>query len=190
MRQDSLTSFAGTWSTIFSLAEETEITKSNLLTTLSVLKKEWRVSFNFKANTNLSALTQIFHMTIGGKGIGEGSKYGDRTPAIWIHKTKGLLISSGVGGKISYVTWSKPVPTPGQWVTVEIGQEKVPTRRVSQGYVIKFSITVDGTRKRYVTNSNPSDFENVKVYASSPWFNAVNGAIKNLLIETKLDGRC
>ena len=190
MRQDSLTSFAGTWSTIFSLAEETEITKSNLLTTLPSLKKEWRVSFDFKANTISSALTQIFHMTIGGKGIGGGSKYGDRTPAIWIDKTRGLLISSGVRGKVSYVTWSKPVPTPGQWVNIEIGQEKVPTRRVSQGYVMKFSITVDGTRKRYVTNSKPSDFENVKVYASTPWYNPVSGAIKNLLIETKLDGRC
>ena len=170
--------------------EETEITKSNLLTTLPVLKKEWRVSFEFKANSIKSGLDQIFHMTIDGKGIGKGSKNGERTPAVWMHNTKGLLIISTVGGKISYPTYSKPVPTPGQWVNIEIGQEKVPTRRVSQGYVIKFSITVDGTRKRYVTNSKPSDFENVKVYASTPWYNAVSGAIKNLLIETKLDGRC
>ena len=128
-------------------------------------------------------------MTIGGKGIGTGSKKGDRTPAVFIHNTKGLLLISTLGTKISYSTYSKPVPTPGQWVNIEIGQEKVPTRRVSQGYVMKFSITVDGTRKRYVTNSKPSDFENVKVYASSSWYNAVSGAIKNLLIETKLDGR-
>ena len=129
-------------------------------------------------------------MTIGGKGIGTGSKKGDRTPAVFIHNTKGLLLISTLGTKISYPTYSKPVPTPGQWVNIEIGQEKVPTRRVSQGYVMKFSITVDGTRKRYVTNSKPSDFENVKVYASSPWYDPVSGAIKNLLIETKLDGRC
>ena len=170
--------------------EETEITKSNLLTTLPVLKKEWRVSFEFKANSIKSGLDQIFHMTIDGKGIGKGSKNGERTPAVWMHNTKGLLIISTVGTKISYPTYSKPVPTPGQWVNIEIGQEKVPTRRVSQGYVMKFSITVDGTRKRYVTNTKPSDFENVKVYASTPWYNPVSGAIKNLLIETKLDGRC
>ena len=106
VRRDSLSSFAEKWSTIFSLVEETEITKSNLLTTLPVLKKEWRVSFEFKANSIKSGLAQIFHMTIDGKGIGKGSKKGDRTPAVWmqLHNTKGLLIISTVGTKITYLT--------------------------------------------------------------------------------------
>ena len=71
---------ADTWFTAFSLKEEHEISKNTLLTTLPLLKKEWKVSFDFKAN-NLRGLGQIFHMTAGGKGLGAGAAYGDRTPA-------------------------------------------------------------------------------------------------------------
>ena len=38
------------------------------------------------------------------------------------------------------------------------------------------------------TNSKPSEFENVKVYAASNWFTPVSGSIKNLLIQNKNDG--
>ena len=127
-------------------------------------------------------------MTIGGKGIGTGSKKGDRTPAVFIHNTKGLLLISTLGTKISYSTYSKPVPTPGQWVNIVIGQEKVPSRRVSQGYVMKYSISIDGKEKLSVTNSKPAEFENVKVFASSDWFHPLEGSIRNLRIANNDDG--
>ena len=122
-------------------------------------------------------------MTKGGKGTGSGSKYGDRTPALWIHSTRGMLVSSGVGGKVSYAKYYKPVPKPGQWVNIVIGQELV-------GSAMKYSISIDGKEKLSVPNSKPAEFENVKVFASTNWYTPMDGAIKNLLIETKLDGRC
>ena len=181
-------SILGTWSTLFSQTEETAIKRNALLHTIPLLKKEWRVSLDFKANSKISSLVQVFHMTKGGKGTGSGSKYGDRTPALWIHNTRGMLVSSGVGGKVSYAKYYKPVPTPGQWVNIVIGQEKVPSRRVSQGYVMKYSISIDGKEKLSVTNSKPAEFENVKVFASSDWFHPLEGSIRNLRIANNDDG--
>ena len=133
-------SFQGTWSTLFSQTEETVIERNALLHTIPLLKKEWRVSLDFKANSKISSLVQVFHMTKGGKGTGSGSKYGDRTPALWIHNTRGILVSSAVGGRVSYAKYYKPVPKPGQWVNIVIGQEL-------EGSEMKYSISIDGTKK-------------------------------------------
>ena len=75
-------------------------------------------------------------MTAGGKGAGSGAKYGDRTPAIWTHASKGLLISSAVGGQFSYSKFFKPLPTPNEWVKIEVGQELV-------GSDVIYSISID-----------------------------------------------
>ena len=62
-------------------------------------------------------------MSIGGRGTGRGSKYGDRTPAIWTHSSRGFLIASAVNGKYSYAKYFKGLPKTGEWVNIEIGQE-------------------------------------------------------------------
>ena len=120
-------------------------------------------------------------MTRGGKGSGSGSKYGDRTPAIWIHSSKGFLISSAVNGKYSYSKFIKPLPALGVWTKIEVGQQFVASKMV-------YSITIGGRKVFSVTNSKPSEFENVKVFASSSWYSPVNGFIKNLVIENKNRG--
>ena len=166
-----------TWYTAFSLKEEQEISKNTLLTTLPLLKKEWKVSFDFKAN-NLRGLGQIFHMAAGGAGAGAGAAYGDRTPAIWVHSSRGFLVSSAVGGKYSYAKYFKPLPSPGEWTSIKVAQELVGSRMV-------YSITIGGKKVFSVTNSKPAQFENVKVYASSDWYSPVNGSLRNLLIQNK-----
>ena len=80
------------------------------------------MSFEFKANTFGSTILQLLHMSIGGKGTGRGSKYGDRTPAIWTHSSRGFLIASAVNGKYSYAKYFKGLPKTGEWVNIEIGQ--------------------------------------------------------------------
>ena len=121
-------------------------------------------------------------MTIGGKGHGISAKYGDRIPAIWTHPTRGFYISSGVGGKVSYYKWFKGLlPTPnygGQWVSIEIGQELELSKVV-------YYIMIGGKRLFSVTNSKPQEFENVKVYSTSPWYSAVGGQIRNLVVKNK-----
>ena len=165
------------WRTAFSLQEEHQISRNTLLTTLPLLAKEWRVSFDFKAN-NFNGLAQVLHLTAGGKGSGSGSKYGDRTPAIWTHSSRGLLVSSAVGGKYSYAKYFKPLPPPGEWTTINVAQELVGSKTV-------YSIAIGGKKVFSVTNSKPAQFENVKVYASTDWYSPVSGSMRNLLIQNK-----
>ena len=167
---------AGPWSTAYSLVEEHQITKNQRLTTIPLLKKEWRVSIDFKAN-RFGGLQQLFHMTAGGKG----AKYGDRTPAIWTHSSKGFLISSAVGGKPSFAKYFKALPSTGEWINIEVGQQ------LEESEVI-YSISIGGKKVFSTRNSKPSAFENVQVFTSSRWYSPVSGFIKNLLIENKNDG--
>ena len=171
---------AGPWESVYSLRDEQKISRNRLLTTIPLLKKEWKVSFDFKAS-NFRGLQQVLHMTAGGKGVGSGSKYGDRTPAIWTHSSRGFVISSAVGGRYNFVKYVKPLPSAGEWTTIEIGQE-------FDGSKVVYSINIGGKRVFSTTNSKPSAFENVKVFASSNWYRPVTGFIKNLLIENKNDG--
>ena len=171
---------AGPWSTEYSVVEEQQIQRNQLLTTIPILKKEWKLSFEFKANS-FKGLTQIFHMTSGGKGAGSGAKYGDRTPAIWAHASKGLLISSAVGGKFSYSKFFKPLPAPGEWVKVEVGQEIV-------GSDVIYSIYIGDKNVFSVRNSRPSEFRNVKAFSASTWYSPLSGLIRNLIIENRNEG--
>ena len=176
------------WSTVYSLQEEHQIKKGDLLTTIPILAKEWKLSFEFKANRVKTGFQQVLHMTTGGKGAGRGAKYGDRTPAIWIWTPKGFLISSSVGGRTSYAKyfkspswWTRVISR--QWVKIEVGQELVASQMI-------YSISINGENALSVKNRAPSEFQNVKVFSSSPWYNPVNGHIRNLVIENKGNCRC
>ena len=172
---------SGLWNTAYSLREEHQITKGKLLTTIPLLEDEWRVSFDFKAD-KFVGLSQLLHMTVGGKGVGKWAKYGDRTPAIWAHSSRGFLISSAVGGKPSFNKYFKPLPSTGEWINIEVGQQL-------EGSEMIYSIFIAGKKVFSITNSKPAEFENVQVFASSRWYQPVSGFIKNLLIQNKNDGR-
>ena len=147
----------GPWTTAFALNEEHNIVRNELLTTIPLLKEEWKVSFEFKA-TRFNGLTQVLHLTAGGMGAGSGARYGDRTPAIWTHSSSGFLISSAVDGKYSYSKYFNNLPSVNEWTTVEVGQELV-------GSKIVYSVAIGGKNVFSKTNTRPSEFENVKVYA-------------------------
>ena len=178
----SLFYYTGPWNVVFSLKEEHQITKGNQLTTIPVLEKEWKVSFEFKANGYPATIQQVLHMTIGGKGTGSGAKYGDRTPAIWTHKTKGLLVASAVSGEVSYSEYFQPLPKIGEWISIEIAQEVEVSDTI-------YSITIAGEKVLSETNTNPSRFEKVKVFSSSSWYTAASGVIRNLVIKNKNSGK-
>ena len=163
------------------MKEEHKLTKGHLLTTIPQLEKEWRVSFDFLANS-YKGIGQILHMTIGGKGYGSGAKYGDRTPAIWTHSTRGLLVASGVRGKVSYAKFFKPLPSIGAWVNIEIKQEVEASQMI-------YSVTIGGKKVLSTLNSKPSKFENVQVLSSSSWYTPTDGYIKHLVIENKNSGK-
>ena len=119
---------------------------------------------------------------MGGKGAGGGAKHGDRTPAIWTHSSKGFLISSSVGKKYSFSKYFKILPSSGEWIGIEVGQQLEASKMI-------YSISIGGERVFSTRNFNPLAFENVKVFASSSWYSPVSGYIKNLMIQNKIDGR-
>ena len=176
-----LNSLSGPWTTLYSDTSEKQIKRNQLLTTIPLLTKEWRVSFEFKATSYGSGLLQVLHMTTGGKGVGRSAKYGDRTPAIWTHPTRGFLIASAVGGKPSYAKYIKGLPPTGEWIRIQVGEELEDSN-------MTYYVNINGTRVFSTTNSEPSDFIDVQVFSSSPWYSPVAGFLRNISIEMKNDG--
>merc|ERR1712012_873646 len=66
--------------------------KTSLISHPINLSQEWRLSFQFKPNNYTSGWANLLQVTIGGKK----EKYGDRTPAIFFHKDRGMLVASAV----------------------------------------------------------------------------------------------
>ena len=166
---------------MYSDTSEKQIKRNQLLTTIPLLTKEWRVSFEFKATSYGSGLLQVLHMTTGGKGVGRSAKYGDRTPAIWTHPTRGFLIASAVGGKPSYAKYIKGLPPTGEWIRIQVGEELEDSN-------MTYYVNINGTRVFSTPNSEPSDFIDVQVFSSSPWYSPVAGFLRNIKIEMKNDG--
>ena len=201
--------FAGVWSSVYSRGTEKPIKRNQLLATIPLLAKEWKLSFKLKVNDFGSGWRQVLHMSIGGKGVGKSAKYGDRTPAIWTHPERGFKISSAVRGDPSFST-KRPkgkLLTTGEWINIQIGQALESRRRIvsksrQRGRVAStrnpeasklknviaflFFIAING--RRVVSSRNPeaSEFENVMVFTSSPWYSPVNGSIKSLIIENRI----
>jgi len=150
--------------TTFKYSAETEITKGNLMTTLSKLGKDYDLSFEVKPTKFLpNQWTSVLHFTIGGKY----GKYGDRAPGIWFRKspqtsTHSLHICSPINGNVNYCRDSEQFP-PNQWIKVKISQTMI-----SAG-VYEYVIKINDNILHQTTNSKPESFDNVKVYASNPW---------------------
>ena len=167
------------WETAYEHQAEHKIQKNTLLVKLTKLTKEWRVSFEFKpTNYNFQGYAQILHMTTGGKG----GKVGDRTPALMIHKTKGVYIVTTLNGKPSVGYFSKKKPARNKWSAVEISQ-------IKKGSKYTFSVTLNNKKLWARENNKPEEFEDVKVYASSNWYAAQPGYVRKLRIENMIPGK-
>ena len=163
------------WNTVYKLGRgEHSLAKGTLLETISTLPKGWKVSFEVNpTDYNYRSYASVLHLTIGGKG----GKIGDRTPAIWFHKTRGVLISTAMDGKASYSKFFKTLlPPTGKWTKFEVSQSLI------QGHYI-FRVDIGGNSVFSKPNSKPVELENVKVYSGSPWYEQQKGSIRNLKIE-------
>ena len=163
------------WTTAYSMAGELEIAKDSLLTTLPKLTKQWKVSFEVNpSDFKYTGYASLLHMTIGGnKG-----QVGDRSPAIWLHKTKGVIVSSTIDGKVAYSKIVKPLPTAGEWTKIEVSQVLLGANHV-------FSISIGDKEVFTKTNSKPVELTDVKIYSGSPWHTNQKGFIRKLKIENE-----
>jgi len=168
-RDDTVNESERLWNTIYEVEEELTLTKSNLLTTLPTLPREWMVEFMFKpTNYDNPDWTSIFHMTIGGNY----ENLGDRNPAVFFHPSAGLMISYTLND-IKNQQIHFPAPTIDKWTKIRMFQK-------NENGNTKIKLFIDNKEMFRAVNSKPTSFENVKVYASDPWYAAQPGSIKNL----------
>jgi len=156
-----------------------ELSKNNLLTTLPVLYRDWDVTFDIKPSEFTPGWKNIIHLTTGQ----DLAEHGSRTPAVWFHyqpsgKLNRFYISSDVSGNKDHIHTTKLVPL-NKWITVRITQFQS-----GQRGQYEYSIFLDGERVYKVTNTWATVSRKVKVYASSPWYDAQKGKIRNLVINT------
>ena len=150
--------------------------ESNLLTTLTTLGKEWRITFDFKpTDYDHNNWTSLIHLTAGGNNK---TVYGDRTPAIFFHPDLGMHVSSAINGNPTYSVDLNQPPLVGEWTNIVMSQAK------STGEEFIFKTEINGTESFTTVNVQAESFSSVKVYASDPYYTAQPGFIRNLVIMT------
>ena len=112
----------------------------------------------------------IYHATVSGNV----DVYGSRVPGIWINTRNGTMctgVYSAVGKYRSYYhkTPFNPIKL-NKWIEINVSQTKVGG---DDQYIIEMNEEV----VRTVKNANPRQFENVKIYISDPWYDAVPGEV-------------
>ena len=137
------------------------------------------VSFEVYPTSYQSVWANIFHMSIG-KDL---KQYGDRTPGVWFNPKSNnatenkLYICSAVNGDRDYCYNSKDFPL-NNWIKVKVEQTEVDGNAMYRVYL-------DNEKVHEVVNTQPAEFDNVKVYVSDKWYNAQEGKIRNLIIDNR-----
>ena len=132
------------------------------------------VEFLFKpTNLDNPDWTSIFHMTIGGNA----ENLGDRNPAVFFRPSEGLMIVYSLN-EYKNKEIHFPAPTIDKWTKIRMFQK-------NENGNTKIKLFIDNKEMFRAVNSKPTSFENVKVYASDPWYPAQPGSIKNLSIKIK-----
>ncbi|XP_065656134.1 uncharacterized protein LOC136081827 isoform X2 [Hydra vulgaris] len=159
---------------IFVKDEELVLQNGNLLTTLPLLEKAYSVSFQFKPTSISTKYRNIIHLSFDG----DISEYGDRTPGVWMEN--GMLnIASAVNKNPNYYYNTDPIPL-HEWSNLKISQTEL-------NGVYTFIIYLNGKLIHNKVNKYPKEFQNVKVYASDPWYEAQGGSIKEFKIQNGND---
>ena len=152
--------------------KQTPITKKKLITTLTVLPKQFEISFNFYPTKWVGGWTNIIHFTTGPNCCAPGS----RIPGIFPSKGK-VAINFALNGNGNYQVWT-PKLALKKWVNIKLNQ-----RREGKNYV--YRVYLNNKVLKTIVNKKPQDFKNVKVYVSDVWHANQAGLIKNLRITSK-----
>ena len=162
------------WVTAFEKPDESPLMKRKLLSTIPTLGEHWRVSFEvFPESFNHKGLASVLHMMTGEKA----NKFGKHIPAVWIHRSKAIFVSTSLGKK---TTFTRRFRAKGlarrNWTQIEASQSR-------QGENHIYAVKIGGKQVFSTTNTRPRDFYDVKVFAASPSSSPLTGSIRNLKIE-------
>ena len=120
----------------------------------------------------------IFHATISGNL----DVHGSRIPAIYISQENGNMITSvscAVNGTISYFGIPSAPIQFNKWIAIIVSQTKVKDE-------YHHKVEVNGEVLYMGKNSQPQEFENVKIYISDPWYPALPGYVRNVYMKGKV----
>ena len=151
---------------------ETPLIKGKLIAVVPKLDKEFIVSFDVKPYSFAPEWRSVIHFTTG-SNIG---LYGDRVPGVWFHLSGngGLHIAAPINGNGNQYFDTQPLAVM-QWTNVEISQ------RLEESVYV-YAIKLNGVKVFSEQNLQAKSFENVKVFASDPWYPVQDGSIKDLFI--------
>ena len=170
------------------LPNEFKPTRNNSLITIPFLYREYQLKLEFWIESSPSAVTLIHLTNLDSSTHAKGGK----TPSIYLLSISKWTAFSWVGGR-SYHKYYGALSLK-KWYTVEISQKfrygevgnYNMTSHIAQTKVFFFQylyqVRLDGNLVDNKINTTPSDFYDVKVYAGSPWNNALDGKIRNLRI--------
>ena len=162
------------WSTAFEQPDAIPLVKGKLLTTIPALGKQWRVSFEvFPESFNHKGLASVLHMMTGEKG----NRFGKHIPAVWIHRSKAIFVSTSLGKKSTFTRrFRSNVLALENWTRIEVSQSR-------QGENHIYAVKIGGKQVFSTKNTRPRVFYDVKVYASSPSSSPLAGSIRQLKVE-------
>ncbi|XP_065671364.1 uncharacterized protein LOC136089327 isoform X2 [Hydra vulgaris] len=153
--------------------KEMVITKGKLLGTLTI-PKEYEVSFEIYLNSTLSTYTNLIHITNGVNCC----KLGSRISTVFFYNDI-AEIDAPVNNNGNYYFYTKSF-TLQKWTRVRIKQY------LSAGNYI-YTVEIDGDTVHLVENSNPQVFQNVKLFVSNLWHEALPGYIRNLIVQNFIE---
>ena len=152
-------------------ATETDLERNNLLATFPKITKVFEVSYELMIESFKEGWQSVFHMTTGD----DYSEYGSRIASLWVSGNSYLQFSSAVSGNEEH-NYDHVDMSVNKWIKIRVGQSVVDRKHV-------YMIVVDGKKVYSTTNTRPSDFENVKLYAADPWYKPLKGKIRNICIK-------
>ena len=160
---------------LFVSSIDSKFMKGNLVETIPVLGKAYKLSFDLYLYGKLRDWGSIIHLTTKDNA----GKYGARTPAIWTSpdSTK-VSVFSAINGNNNYAFTTGDLPV-NKKIHVVVEQKFLSDNRY------QFSVYVDGKQVFTIENKKAEQFKNVKVYIADPWYEPANGRIENIVIENK-----
>ncbi|XP_047125611.1 uncharacterized protein LOC105848976 isoform X2 [Hydra vulgaris] len=155
----------------FRMYKDTDIKNNQLLAVLANLPESYELLFEFKAIQFLNKWASLIHLTIDG----DNSKYGDRTPGVWVSPSNKLYFASAINGTVNSGFYANIIYPLNEWIQVKVSQSKSSSKYV-------YAVEVANNVIYNTQNDLAMNFKNVKVFLANPWYLAQPGFIRNLSI--------
>ena len=140
------------------------------------MSTEWSISFQFSQAAISQVWTNIIRFGLSNTPYSLPITIGERIPAVFIkYKSTEFYVTHAVNGNANYIVTHT---SPAELKLNENQHIEIHQRYISRGDY-RYFVKINGTEIHSVINSDAQQFYNVKVYASGPYQNNLNGTISN-----------